>query len=163
MIFSSPIGQICVTSENEKICSVSFIDSKEKIDEKVYSSKDRLIEQACVEQLLDYFFKNKKTFSFPFSQSGTTFQQNVWNELENIPYGHTISYLQLSQRLGNPKAIRAAASANGKNNLAIIIPCHRVIGSDGSLTGYASGIWRKKWLLEHEAAGGKTVPTLFNS
>ena len=162
MIFNSPLGQICVIAENEKICSISFIESTVKTEEKINSPKDRIIEEKCVEQLSDYFFNKRKEFSFPFSQRGTTFQEKVWLELQNIPYGHTISYLQLSQRLGNIKAIRAAASANGKNNLAIIVPCHRVIGSDGSLTGYASGIWRKKWLLEHEAAGGKNVPTLFD-
>ncbi len=162
MIFKSPIGRILVTSENEAICEVSFIEENRTIAEKVTTQVDVAVEVECVQQLSAYFFQKRKEFSFPFAQSGTDFQQRVWNELENIPYGHTISYLQLSQRLGNIKAIRAAASANGKNNLAIIIPCHRVIGTNGSLTGYASGIWRKKWLLEHEAAGGNPIPVLFD-
>ncbi len=162
MIFESPIGRILVTSENETICRVNFIDEDVVVTEKNATPGDLAVEEKCVEQLSDYFFQSRKEFSFRFAQSGTEFQQRVWDELENISYGHTISYLKLSQRLGNIKAIRAAASANGKNNLPIIIPCHRVIGADGSLTGYAGGLWRKKWLLEHEACGGKIIPSLFN-
>ncbi|MCK5677367.1 MAG: methylated-DNA--[protein]-cysteine S-methyltransferase, partial [Flavobacteriaceae bacterium] len=90
------------------------------------------------------------SFDLKLNPQGTDFQQNVWNELQRIPYGKTTSYLDQSKKMGNVKAIRAIASANGKNPIWIIIPCHRVIGSDGSLTGYAGGLWRKKWLLEHE-------------
>lgn len=102
-------------------------------------------------QLKAYFEGNLQDFSFPTQPQGTAFQQRVWQELLKIPFGKTTSYLELSKRLGDPKAIRAVASANGKNPLWIVVPCHRVIGSDGSLTGYAGGIWRKKWLLEHES------------
>ena len=91
------------------------------------------------------------TFMQSAAQRGTGFQQRVWNELLKIPYGKTISYRELAIRLGDEKCIRAAASANGQNNIAIAVPCHRVIGTDGSLTGYAGGLWRKKWLLDHEA------------
>ncbi len=90
-------------------------------------------------------------FHFPIQQQGTDFQQKVWAELTRISAGKTISYLELSKRLGNTKTIRAAGTANGKNNIAIAVPCHRVIGSNGSLVGYAGGLWRKKWLLNHEA------------
>src|SRR5690606_16785912 len=89
-------------------------------------------------------------FDLPLKQPGTEFQQKTWTLLCRIPFGKTISYHQLSQHYGDVKAIRALASANGKNNIAIIVPCHRVIGANGSLTGYAGGLWRKNWLLEHE-------------
>ena len=161
MLFNSPLGLICVTSENEKICSVSFVDEPIKVKEKISLPKDKAIEERCIQQLSDYFFNKRRNFTFPFHQNGTSFQERVWLELEKIPYGHTISYLQLSRQIGDVKAIRAAASANGKNNLAIIVPCHRVIGSNGALTGYASGIWRKKWLLEHEAKYCTGVQVLF--
>lgn len=104
----------------------------------------------AVEQLKAYFSGKLRSFDIQTDLEGTSFQQKVWKELRNIPFGKTISYLELSKRLGDVKAIRAVASANGRNPLWIIIPCHRVIGSDGSLTGYAGGLYRKKWLLEHE-------------
>ena len=104
----------------------------------------------AVLQLKEYFEGKRTEFSFKINPAGTDFQQKVWQELLNIPFGKTCSYLELSKKLGDVKAIRAVASANGKNPLWIVVPCHRVIGSDGSLTGYAGGLWRKKWLLEHE-------------
>lgn len=104
----------------------------------------------AVLQLQDYFNGKRTDFSFKINPSGTEFQKKVWQELLKIPFGKTCSYLELSKKLGDVKAIRAVASANGKNPLWIVIPCHRVIGTDGSLTGYAGGLWRKKWLLEHE-------------
>ena len=94
---------------------------------------------------------HRKQFDLPLNPSGTAFQQKVWQQLIQIPFGETITYLHMAKRLGNVKSIRAAASANGKNPLAIIIPCHRVVGADGKLTGYAGGLHRKQWLLEHEA------------
>jgi methylated-DNA-[protein]-cysteine S-methyltransferase len=99
----------------------------------------------------EYFAGERKEFDFAIQQPGSGFQQEVWDCLLKIGYGKTVSYLQQSKMMNNPLAIRAIASANGKNELAIVVPCHRVIGSDGSLTGYAGGLWRKKWLLEHEA------------
>jgi methylated-DNA-[protein]-cysteine S-methyltransferase len=103
-----------------------------------------------VTQLNEYFEGKREEFTFKLNPKGTEFQQKVWQELLNIPFGKTMSYLDLSKKLGDVKAIRAVASANGKNPLWIVVPCHRVIGTDGSLTGYAGGLWRKKWLLEHE-------------
>ncbi len=103
-----------------------------------------------VTQLNEYFEGKRTAFTFKLNPKGTEFQQKVWQELLKIPFGKTISYLDLSKKLGDVKAIRAVASANGKNPLWIVVPCHRVIGTDGSLTGYAGGLWRKKWLLEHE-------------
>jgi methylated-DNA-[protein]-cysteine S-methyltransferase len=107
--------------------------------------------KVAVAQIQEYFAGNRTQFDLKLNPAGTDFQKKVWDELQHIPYGKTLSYLELSKKLGDPKAIRAVAAANGKNPLWIIIPCHRVIGSDGSLTGYAGGLWRKKWLLEHES------------
>ncbi|MCL6274387.1 methylated-DNA--[protein]-cysteine S-methyltransferase [Muricauda sp. 2012CJ35-5] len=104
----------------------------------------------AIYQFREYFEGTRKSFNLKLNPEGTDFQKKVWDLLQEIPYGKTISYLELSKRLGDPKAIRAVAAANGKNPLWIVIPCHRVIGSNGDLTGYAGGLHRKKWLLEHE-------------
>ena len=104
----------------------------------------------AIYQFREYFEGTRKSFDLKLNPEGTDFQKKVWDLLQEIPYGKTISYLELSKRLGDPKAIRAVAAANGKNPLWIVIPCHRVIGSNGDLTGYAGGLHRKKWLLEHE-------------
>lgn len=104
----------------------------------------------AVSQFNDYFEGKRIDFDFKLNPKGTEFQQKVWKGLLEIPFGKTMSYLELSKKLGDVKAIRAVASANGKNPLWIVVPCHRVIGTDGSLTGYAGGLWRKKWLLNHE-------------
>jgi methylated-DNA-[protein]-cysteine S-methyltransferase len=106
--------------------------------------------QEVVQQVHNYFEGKSTNFNFKINPSGTEFQKRVWSELLKIPYGKTISYLDLSKKIGDPKAIRAVAAANGKNPLWIVVPCHRVIGTDGSLIGYAGDLWRKKWLLEHE-------------
>ncbi len=119
-------------------------------DEGQVSIKIPAFLQEAVCQLNDYFEGKRSDFTFKLNPSGTEFQQKVWAALLEIPFGKTMSYLELSKKLGDVKAIRAVASANGKNPLWIVIPCHRVIGTDGSLTGYAGGLWRKKWLLEHE-------------
>jgi len=107
--------------------------------------------QECIQQLNEYFNKIRTTFNLKLNPQGTDFQKRVWKELLNVPHGKTRSYLEQSKKLGDVKAIRAVASANGKNPIWIVIPCHRIIGSDGSLTGYAGGLWRKKWLLELES------------
>ena len=105
----------------------------------------------CVFQLQQYFDGNRKEFDLKLNPKGTEFQKRVWSQLQAIPYGKTTSYLEFSKQLGDAKAIRAVANANSKNPIGIVIPCHRVIGSDGRLTGYAGGLHRKKWLLEHES------------
>jgi methylated-DNA-[protein]-cysteine S-methyltransferase len=106
--------------------------------------------QEAATQMQEYFEGSRNDFTFKLNPQGTDFQKKVWNALLEIPFGKTMSYHELSVKLGDVKAIRAVASANGKNPLWIAVPCHRVIGADGSLTGYAGGLWRKKWLLEHE-------------
>jgi methylated-DNA-[protein]-cysteine S-methyltransferase len=115
----------------------------------------------CLEQLDHYFSGKNLHFSIPLKQTGTMFQEKVWQELLKIAPGQTISYMQLSKRLGDVKAIRAVGTANGKNTVAIIVPCHRVIGSNGDLVGYGGELWRKKWLLDHEAKYSNGVQTLF--
>lgn len=115
--------------------------------------------EEAVTQLNEYFEGGRKNFDFKINPAGTDFQKKVWDALIDIPYGKTMSYHQLAVKLGDVKAIRAVASANGKNPLWIVVPCHRVIGTDGSLTGYAGGLWRKKWLLEHETPSAQR--TLF--
>ena len=115
----------------------------------------------CIEQLIQYFNGERRIFELPINQTGTAFQMETWNLLTTIPYGKTISYLQLAIKTGDPKATRAVANANGKNNVAIIVPCHRVIGANKELVGYGGGLWRKKWLLEHEMKVAYGVQTLF--
>lgn len=119
-------------------------------DEGTVSTIIPTVLQEAVSQLNDYFEGKRTDFDFVLNPKGTDFQQRVWKGLLEIPFGKSMSYMDLSKKLGDVKAIRAVASANGKNPLWIVVPCHRVIGTDGSLTGYAGGLWRKKWLLEHE-------------
>jgi methylated-DNA-[protein]-cysteine S-methyltransferase len=143
---SSPVGWIEIRSTDTAIVSVNFRE-----EEGVTDDSHPLLTEA-VKQLQSYFDGTLHTFDLPLLPAGTAFQQTVWKWLQEIEYGKTISYLQLSRQVGDEKAIRAVGSANGKNPLGIVIPCHRVIGSDGSLVGYAGKLWRKKWLLEHEHA-----------
>ncbi|MFD0990613.1 methylated-DNA--[protein]-cysteine S-methyltransferase [Mariniflexile jejuense] len=144
-IIKSPLGFAKIVGDEEGIASVSILNSEEKITDIIPE-----VLEDCVIQLNEYFEGTRKQFSLTLNPEGTNFQKQVWKLLEQIPYGKTISYLDLSKQLGDVKAIRAVANANGKNPLWILIPCHRVIGSDGSLTGYAGGLHRKQWLLEHE-------------
>jgi len=141
----SPLGLLKVEAVQNCITSIKFVEEKINIDE-----TNRIL-KLCVQQLDEYFSGRRKMFDFPMAQRGTLFQMSVWNHLLNIPYGKTISYLSISKQIGDVRAIRAVASANGKNNLSIVVPCHRVIGSNAAMVGYSGGIWRKKWLLEHEA------------
>ncbi len=115
----------------------------------------------CERQLTEYFDGDRTSFDFPFQQEGTLFQKKVWTELIHIPFGRTISYMELSKRIKNIKAIRAIGTANGSNAISIVVPCHRVVGSNGDLTGYNGDLWRKKWLLDHEGRLANGVQTLF--
>lgn len=146
-IISSPVGPLEIIAEEDAIVAVNF--SNDKIDPVLDLST---IVLQCAQELKEYFDGHRKTFDVPLKLKGTEFQEAVWKELLNIPYGKTISYAQLSIKIGDLKAIRAVGAANGKNKIPVIIPCHRVIGSDGNLTGYAGGMDRKKWLLQHEGA-----------
>ncbi|ARV15427.1 methylated-DNA--[protein]-cysteine S-methyltransferase [Polaribacter sp. SA4-12] len=148
--YKTPIGTAKIVGDENGIQSVSVLDEDFSTALEVTESDIPECLQECVTQLEDYFEGKRNDFDLKLNPQGTTFQKRVWDELLNIPYNKTRTYLEQSKALGDVKAIRAVASANGKNPIWIIIPCHRVIGSDGSLTGYAGGIWRKKWLLAHE-------------
>jgi methylated-DNA-[protein]-cysteine S-methyltransferase len=152
--YLSPLGWINVTVQDDAVTDVQFSD--QSFDQNTLVN-DVLIN--AIRQLEEYFTGSRENFDLKLNPRGTDFQIKVWRELMNIPFGKTVSYHDMSARLGDEKSIRAAASANGKNPIAIIIPCHRVIGSDGSLTGYAGGIEKKSWLLNHEK--GVYTPTLF--
>lgn len=143
--YKTPIGTAKIVGNKNGISALYVIDEEIKTSAVIPKYL-----QNCVQQLDEYFNGTRTAFNLKLNLQGTDFQQRVWKELLNVPYGETRTYLEQSKKLGDPKAIRAVASANGKNPIWIIIPCHRIIGSDGSLTGYAGGLWRKKWLLEHE-------------
>ena len=157
--YHSPIGLLKISGTADYISEVSFFDKVEKAEARKKNLPPMLIQ--CIEELIQYFHGERRQFDIPINQPGTPFQKEVWNELMTIPFGKTISYLELARRTGDTKATRAVANANGKNNVAIIVPCHRVIGANKDLVGYGGGIWRKKWLLEHEAKIAYGVQTLF--
>jgi methylated-DNA-[protein]-cysteine S-methyltransferase len=144
--YSSPVGELIIESDNDKIITLGFLkDSKQ---EEIPSP---IIDQ-CKLELEEYFSGHRKFFSFEMELRGTDFQIKVWNELLNIPFGKTISYEELAIRVGNIKSIRAVGLANGQNPIAIVVPCHRVIGKSGELVGYGGGLDKKIWLLQHEGA-----------
>lgn len=145
-IIKSPLGYTKIVGDEDGITQVTVLNSEEKVTDIIPTELED-----CVIQLQEYFEGTRQQFDLNLNPQGTDFQKSIWKLLEQIPYGKTISYLDLAKQLGDVKAIRAVANANGKNPLWIIVPCHRVIGSDGSLTGYAGGLHRKQWLLEHES------------
>ncbi len=158
--YKSPVGEIILGSHDGKLCLAdwryrkmrSTIDSRiQKALQSKYVEKSSEVIEETIRQLEEYFAHKRKDFDIPLLMLGTDFQKSVWEELIKIPYGETASYLKLAQNVGNEKAVRAVASANGANAISILIPCHRIIGSDGSLTGYAGGLDVKKKLLEIES------------
>lgn len=157
--YHSPVGLLKISGTDGFISEVTFHDTSQKAEGGKKHLPAMMIN--CVEQLIQYFSGHLRQFELPLHQPGTIFQQGVWGELVAIPYAKKISYLELARRTGDTKATRAVANANGRNNIAIIVPCHRVIGSDGELTGYAGGLWRKKWLLENETKVAYGVQTIF--
>ncbi len=164
-IIKSPLGFTKIVGDVNGISSVTVLNTLDLSEGKTtdlsfprkWESEEKITDiipvelEDCVMQLNEYFEGSRKDFDLKLNPNGTDFQKKIWKLLESIPYGKTTSYLELSKQHGDVKAIRAVANANGKNPLWIIVPCHRVIGSDGSLTGYAGGLHRKKWLLEHES------------
>lgn len=145
-IYECPLGFQEITATDDAIISILYRDEKPEI-----KSVTNGIIDSCINQLNEYFAGTRQSFDINLRLIGTDFQKTVWHELLKIPYGETISYLELSTRLFNKLAIRAVGTANGKNPVNIIVPCHRVIGANGKLIGYGGGLWRKQWLLEHEA------------
>lgn len=141
----TPLGTAVIEGDEKGISSILISEETFQPSKEI---PDSLREP--VKQLQEYFDGERTNFELKLNPEGTQFQKQIWQELQHIPFGQTTSYFELSKKYGDIKAIRAVAAANGKNPLWIVVPCHRVIGSDGSLTGYAGGLWRKKWLLEHE-------------
>lgn len=146
LYMESPIGTIEIQSNESGICEVTFVE------EKRFPIEETAILLACVTALEDYFSGKSKSFNIKLAAKGTDFQHNVWEKLQEIPFGTTQSYMDIARKLGDGKKVRAVGMANGKNPIAIIVPCHRVIGGNGNLIGYAGGLWRKEWLLKHEGA-----------
>ncbi len=143
--YDSPIGILEISGTENGISAVHFTEKKTDPDPAIpLPLKD------CCRQLYEYFVGNRMDFSLKLQLEGTNFQKKVWNQLMKIPYGKTVSYKDIARAIGNEKAVRAVGSANGRNNIAIIIPCHRVIAYDGTLGGYGGGLWKKEWLLNHE-------------
>lgn len=141
----SPIGCLEVLTSKDALLAITYVEAKNEDSKEAPA----VLEKAC-DQLNEYFAGERQKFELPLSPDGTDFQKQVWDALLTVPFGRTSTYKKQSQSIGNPKAIRAVGTANGKNPISVVIPCHRIVGSDGSLTGYAGGLSRKDWLLKHE-------------
>jgi methylated-DNA-[protein]-cysteine S-methyltransferase len=148
----SELGQIEIHANEQGICYVAFRDAQKLAAKQVAATQTHPHLELCKQELAEYFAGTRHVFTVPLAPEGTAFQESVWQQLLQIPYGTTQSYLALSKQMGNEKAIRAVANANGKNPISLLIPCHRVMGSDGSLVGYAGDTWRKAFLLKLEGA-----------
>ncbi|MEK3979504.1 methylated-DNA--[protein]-cysteine S-methyltransferase [Psychrobacillus sp. FSL K6-2836] len=146
--YKSPIGILEIKGTDQAISSILFVE-REVMENTLQENTPQVLKD-CLAQIDDYFKGELHEFTFPYVVNGTIFQQSVWNALKGISYAETGSYKDIAISIGNEKAIRAVGSANGKNKLTIVIPCHRIIGTNGKLTGYAGGLWRKEWLLQHE-------------
>lgn len=143
-----PIGEMLLTSDGDHLTGL-YLSARQPAADWV---RDAAALAPAVAEVEAYFAGELREFSTPVRSTGTPFQQKVWAELRRIPYGQTISYAELAARVGNPNASRAVGSANGRNQVCIVIPCHRVIAADGTLGGFGGGLWRKEWLLKHETA-----------
>lgn len=150
--YSSPVGKLKISATSNGICEIGFHSSPRPAGERAREAgvRGNPYFKICIRQLDEYFSHKRKTFDFPLDVHGTEFQMKVWRALQKIPHGHTLSYGDVARQIKNPQAMRAVGLANNKNKIAIVIPCHRVIGKDGSLTGYAGGMGKKQWLLNHE-------------
>jgi methylated-DNA-[protein]-cysteine S-methyltransferase len=157
--YDSPIGILKIGGTDAYISEISFAEKEREPAQNIIEPSSLI--HRCIEQLIEYFSGTRQVFDIPYHQSGTEFQEKVWAKLSEINYGNTFSYADLAKKLGDPKVIRAAAAANGKNKLMIVVPCHRIIGADRSLVGYAGGMPKKKWLLQHEFRIKHGVQTLF--
>jgi methylated-DNA-[protein]-cysteine S-methyltransferase len=148
--YSSPIGWVEITADHAGIASLLFVEKPVRAASEEFPAPLR----DCLAQLEEYFKGKRQTFDLPMVMKGTEFQVQVWDELQNIQYAKLTTYKALAHKLKNPAAVRAIGNANSRNKLCLIIPCHRVVGSDNNLVGYAGGLWRKEWLIEHEATHG---------
>lgn len=143
--YKSPLGPIKIVGNQDCIVSLDFIEEEQSGDADL-----PFCLKAGVKQIDEYFKGNRREFLLNLDPGGTKFQRLVWRQLEKIPFGQVVTYREIAGAIGNPNACRAVGNANGKNPIAIIIPCHRVIGTNGSLTGYGGGLWRKEWLINYE-------------
>ena len=153
--YESPLGQILLTATGTALTGLHFVGEKyyPGIASEWQRDTNVIAIKSAITQLDEYFSGKRKSFDLPLEPEGTEFQRQVWNALTKLRFGETATYAQLAQRIGNPKAVRAVGAANGRNPISIVIPCHRVVGADGSLTGYAGGLARKEALLRMESAG----------
>jgi methylated-DNA-[protein]-cysteine S-methyltransferase len=142
--YESPIGLVELGGTSKSITSLFFVN----LPRKEYESCPTV--GKAIQQVAEYFEGTRREFEIDISFSGTEFQEQVWQELLTVSYGHSASYQDIAKAIGNPKAIRAVGAANGRNPISLIVPCHRIIGKNGKLTGYGGGLWRKEWLLKHE-------------
>ena len=156
---ASPVGELVLAAEDSGLTAIRFEQNRHGGDERAgwtpvasASGPSVAVLAAARAQLAAYFAGERSTFDLPLDPRGTPFQRRVWSALCDIPFGETISYAELARRVGDPRAVRAVGGANGRNPLPLVVPCHRVIGADGSLTGFGGGIDRKRWLLQHEGA-----------
>jgi methylated-DNA-[protein]-cysteine S-methyltransferase len=149
--FATPVGELLIAVRDDRLLHVEFAEERHPRVRGGSWHRDADRVRPARVQIDEYFAGARTRFDLTLSAEGTAFQRTVWAELSRIPYGQTISYGELARRIGNPRAVRAVGLANGRNPLPIVVPCHRVIGADGSLTGFGGGIERKRWLLEHEA------------
>ncbi len=160
--YDSPLGWLEIVGTETSVISVLFTETQKRPrPPRPVTAELSAPVRECLAQLEAYFAGTLYDFDLPLQPAGTAFQQRVWSELRHIPFGKTQTYLQLARALGDEKCIRAAASANGQNPLTIIVPCHRVIGSDGKLVGYGGDLWRKRWLLDHEQTHTVGIWSLF--
>ena len=147
----TPIGVLTIEADDEYVLKILF-------DWDDVEVRPNALTQRCKAQLQEYFSGERTDFDVPLQFQGTAFQEQVWRALLHVPFGETASYGQQASKMNNPKAVRAVGAANGQNKLSIVVPCHRIIGADGKLTGYGGGMHRKRWLLEHEQRiAGKTL------
>ena len=140
----SPIGLIEVSGTSDAIVSCLFVDQRRR------DAVSNPVVDLAIRQLEEYLAGDRRAFDVPIALQGTDFQKQVWQQLLTVPFGQTASYRDIATAIGNPQAVRAVGAANGQNPISIIVPCHRIVGSDGSLVGYGGGLWRKEWLLKHE-------------
>ena len=150
-IIDSPIGELLLVGDGESLSRLHMLGSRKRVELDPAWKRDDEAFGEVREQLTEYFAGDRREFDLPLSMAGNPFELRVWEELQTIPYGETASYGEIAQRIGNPGAPRAVGLANGRNPIAVIVPCHRVIGADGSLTGYGGGLERKRLLLDLEA------------
>jgi methylated-DNA-[protein]-cysteine S-methyltransferase len=152
--FSTPIGKLTIAVDDSGLRHVLFENNKYDARGRDSWKRDKAAGRAAREQLEEYFAGERHVFDLELNPEGTEFQRRTWLTLADIPFGATWSYGELARKVGSPKAVRAVGAANGRNPLPLILPCHRVIGSDGSLTGFGGGLPLKQWLLAHESASG---------